>query len=138
MRHLEHRVRIKCGLLETVHRLAIRFAGDDLDDPPGEDEPGVVVREVSAHGRQLRNPGHLLVDKPCNRVWSIAGVRNGVAPPAAGVCQQVAHGHVGRHFRVGDAKLGQVRSLWSIEVHSPCSTSRINAVAVNVLVMDPI
>jgi hypothetical protein len=46
MRQREHRVRIKRRLVQTersqdqvLHRLAIRLAGDDLDDAPGDDKP---------------------------------------------------------------------------------------------------
>ena len=93
---------------QLVHCGAVLLTGYGLHEPPQQDEPGIVVAEELPEGRKLRQLGepvrHVLLDG----VVAIAGVDEEVAPPAAGVGQQVTHRHPLRDLLVRQPKIGQV------------------------------
>ena len=107
-----------------------------LDQPAGDAEGGVVVRNGLARPRQLAEPGHRL-DVSGKRVVSVAGGPEEVAVPAGCVVQQLQDRYRRCRLLVPDLEVGHVGADRRVQVDAPRPTRRAIAVAVYVLVVDP-
>jgi hypothetical protein len=68
--------------LEVLYDIAIPFALNDLEHPAEQDCRAVVVAGKHAERRILRQRREPLLDEPANCVIAVAGVEEGVPPPA--------------------------------------------------------
>jgi len=89
------------------HRGLVAAAGDDLDDPAGDRERDVVIREVAPGRDELAERRHRR-DPAGERVVPRAGVLEVLTDPSGGVGEQVRDGDRRGHLGVGDAKVRQV------------------------------
>src|SRR5262245_34458910 len=101
---------------ELLNRHPIALAGDDLDQPSEQDEPDVVVAEISSEGGHLRVCGKALHDVTGDRVVAAAGIDDVIGPPSAGMGQQVPYRQPGGDILVHEPKVWQVVADRRVEV----------------------
>ena len=100
---------------QLLDRLLVGLPGDLLDDPTGDRERGVVVRDRRTERRDLLDRGHHL-DVSFEGVVAVAGAVEHVAGPSGGVVEQLEDRHRAGHLLVLQGQLGQVRAHGGAEV----------------------